>query len=70
MTITITIALPYIRIGSRELWIDRVSPRKRGALVGRARQWFSIERDTQGFHLGLAWWDVQMCRVRLKYTRN
>ncbi|WP_430495589.1 hypothetical protein ACQZ3Y_09120 [Ralstonia pseudosolanacearum] len=53
---TITIALPYIRLGARELWIERVSPRQRGA-------WFSIQRDTSGTLLGLAWWDVQINRV-------
>ncbi|NUU69501.1 hypothetical protein HTZ98_01510 [Ralstonia solanacearum] len=53
---TITIALPYIRIGAREAWIERVSPRQRGA-------WFSIQRDTSGTLLGLAWWDVQINRA-------
>ncbi|MDO3576647.1 hypothetical protein [Ralstonia pseudosolanacearum] len=50
---TITISLPYIRIGAREAWIERVSPRQRGA-------WFSAQRDTSGFHLGLLWWDMQI----------
>lgn len=60
---TITIALPYIRIGSVEAFVERVSPRKRGA-------WFSIEPDASGTLLGLAWWDIQINRVSLRYTRN
>lgn len=52
---TITIDFPYVRIGSRELWIEPVSPRQRGA-------WFSLQRDTSGFHLGCLWWDVQLNR--------
>lgn len=53
----------YVRIGSVEAFIERVSPRKR-------RAWFSIERDTsladdarQGTLLGFAWWDLQINRV-------
>jgi hypothetical protein len=53
---TITIALPYIRIGRFEAWIEHVSPRKRGA-------WFSLERDTTGTIAGLAWWDIQINRT-------
>ncbi|MFE0840543.1 hypothetical protein [Achromobacter insolitus] len=53
---TITIALPYIRIGSVEAFIERVSPSKRGA-------WLRLTRDTTGTLLGLAWWDVQVNRV-------
>ncbi|MHA6864491.1 hypothetical protein [Ralstonia pseudosolanacearum] len=59
----ITIDLPYLRLGNVEAFIERVPPSKRGA-------WLSIERDTQGLHLGLLWWDVQINPVRLKYTRN
>lgn len=54
--VTITIALPYIRIGSVEAFIERVSPRQRGA-------WFRLTRDATGMLLGLAWWDVQVNRV-------
>ncbi len=60
---TITISLPYIRIGAREAWIERVSPRQRGA-------WFSIERSATGTLLGLAWWDLQVNPVRLECTRS
>ncbi|WP_430504745.1 hypothetical protein [Ralstonia pseudosolanacearum] len=53
---TITITLPYVRIGGLEAFIERVSPRQRGA-------WFSIQRGTSGTLLGLAWWDVQINRA-------
>jgi hypothetical protein len=59
----ITINLPYIRLGNVEAFIERVSPRKRDA-------WFSLQRDISGILLGLAWWDVQINPVRLKYTQN
>ncbi|UXC36641.1 hypothetical protein [Cupriavidus gilardii] len=51
----VEIDFPYIRVGSRELWIDRVSPQQRG-------KWFDIDRDTTGMVIGLAWWDVQYSR--------
>jgi hypothetical protein len=52
----ITIDLPYIRLGNLEAFIERVSPRNRGA-------WFSLKRDHSGTLLGLAWWDVQVNRI-------
>ncbi|WP_197344774.1 hypothetical protein [Ralstonia solanacearum] len=60
---TITISLPYVRIGSVEAFIERVPPRQRGS-------WLSIQRDTSGIHLGLLWWDLQVNPVRLECTRS
>lgn len=54
---TITINLPYIRLGNVEAFVERVSPSKRGA-------WFDIKQDHSGTLLGLAWWDVQINRCQ------
>ncbi|WP_193753947.1 hypothetical protein [Pseudomonas mediterranea] len=53
---TMTFDFPYIRVGSLEAFVERVSPAQRG-------HWFTLERDAQGTLLGFLWWDVQLNRV-------
>jgi len=52
----IIVDLPYIRIGSREFWIERANPSRRG-------KWFDVAREAAGTVLGFAWWDLQFSRV-------
>ncbi|KAF1003841.1 MAG: hypothetical protein GAK36_00167 [Pseudomonas sp.] len=51
-----TFDFPYIRVGSLEAFVERVSPAQRG-------RWFTLKRDAHGSHLGFLWWDVQLNHV-------
>jgi len=56
MPSSLVFALPYVRIGTHELWIERVSPTQR-------ERWFDVAADRTGTTIGFAWWDLQFSRV-------